>query len=209
MGEYNQHLSSLFRSFNQSIAIVLLLLIQGPSFAADVPQAGNPANGSKAWADNCTRCHNMRSPNDLTDEQWITSVFHMRIRAGLTGQETRDILSFLQASNSDTSLQALPTSTLKVAVNETTTPTDGKSVYEASCVACHGANGKGTLPSVPDFTQQGGRLSQPKHVLLVNILNGVQSAGSPMPMPARGGNPLLTDEELSATLDYLLLTFKP
>ena len=41
----------------------------------------------------------MRSPTDLRDDQWITTVFHMRVRAGLTGQEARDILTFLQGSN--------------------------------------------------------------------------------------------------------------
>jgi mono/diheme cytochrome c family protein len=81
----------------------LLLLITGfsaPIQAADFPQAGNFANGSKVWADTCSRCHNMRGPQELRDDQWITTAFHMRIRAGLTGQETRDVITFLQTSNS-------------------------------------------------------------------------------------------------------------
>lgn len=57
------------------------------------------ARGAKAWADNCTRCHNMRDPRDFRDDQWATVMQHMRLRAGLTGQETRDILKFLQGSN--------------------------------------------------------------------------------------------------------------
>lgn len=57
------------------------------------------ARGAKAWADTCQRCHNLREPKDFRDEQWAVIMSHMRIRAGLTGQETRDILKFLQGSN--------------------------------------------------------------------------------------------------------------
>jgi mono/diheme cytochrome c family protein len=55
--------------------------------------------GAKAWAENCSRCHNMRAPDEFRDDQWRPIVYHMRVRAGLTGQETRDILKFLQATN--------------------------------------------------------------------------------------------------------------
>lgn len=66
--------------------------------AAEQP-AGDVGRGAKAWADNCTRCHNVRDPQELRDDQWKTSIFHMRIRAGLTGQEARDIITFMQESN--------------------------------------------------------------------------------------------------------------
>ncbi len=67
--------------------------------AAEFPAPGDVAAGGIAWVENCTHCHNLRNPNELRDDQWITSVFHMRLRAGLTGKETRDILSFIQAAN--------------------------------------------------------------------------------------------------------------
>ena len=35
----------------------------------------------------------------VRDDFWEPSVLHMRLRAGLTGQETRDILTFLQKAN--------------------------------------------------------------------------------------------------------------
>ena len=57
------------------------------------------ARGAKAWADNCTRCHNTRDPKELRDDQWRSTVYHMRVRGNLTGQDTRDILKFLQESN--------------------------------------------------------------------------------------------------------------
>jgi hypothetical protein len=45
------------------------------------------------------RCHNMRDPKELDDKQWKAVVTHMRLRAGLTGQDARDILVFLQLTN--------------------------------------------------------------------------------------------------------------
>ena len=69
------------------------------AFAVDYPEPGDVGAGAVAWVENCTHCHNLRNPNELRDDQWITSMFHMRLRAGLTGQETRDILSFIQAAN--------------------------------------------------------------------------------------------------------------
>ncbi len=61
--------------------------------------AGDFNRGVKAWSENCARCHNMRDPKEFTDGQWQVIVTHMRLRAGLTGQDARDILAFLQASN--------------------------------------------------------------------------------------------------------------
>ncbi len=60
---------------------------------------GDVGRGAVAWSNNCDRCHNMRQPNEFTDNQWRPIISHMRIRAGLTGQEARDILKFLQANN--------------------------------------------------------------------------------------------------------------
>ena len=67
--------------------------------AADYPPKGDPVRGVQAWAENCDRCHNIRDPKELRDDQWITTIHHMRVRAGLTGQQLRDILTFLQQSN--------------------------------------------------------------------------------------------------------------
>lgn len=57
------------------------------------------ARGAQAWANNCSRCHNMRDAAELRDDQWRPVIAHMRVRAGLTGTESHEILVFLQASN--------------------------------------------------------------------------------------------------------------
>lgn len=60
---------------------------------------GDVARGAVTWNENCARCHNMRQPNEFRDDQWHVIANHMRLRAGLTGQETRDVVRFLQQSN--------------------------------------------------------------------------------------------------------------
>jgi len=192
-------------TLSKRTALLLLtaLAIQ-PLYALDYPEEGDFAQGSKAWSENCARCHNMRSPSDLRDDQWVTSVFHMRVRAGLTGQEARDILTFLQGSNARVENidlgQVESTKTDSVSIS-------GKQVYEGNCLACHGANGKGSIPGVPDFNAKNGRLSKSDSELLSNIITGIQSPGSSMPMPPRGGNSQLSDTDLNAALKYIKASF--
>jgi mono/diheme cytochrome c family protein len=165
---------------------------------------GDVNRGAGAWSNNCARCHEMRSPTEFRDDLWKPIVTHMRVRAGLTGQQQRDILAFLQASNNP-----LPTT---VAVSVAAEPMagatlSGKAIYNQTCIACHGASGTGSIPGVPDFTAPGGPLSKPDDVLIRNITNGFQSPGSPMAMPAKGGNPDLSHADVQAVLGYLRESF--
>lgn len=57
------------------------------------------SRGAQAWQENCSRCHNLRSPDELQDYEWATSVDHMRVRANLPGQVAEDIKLFLENSN--------------------------------------------------------------------------------------------------------------
>lgn len=57
------------------------------------------AKGAQTWADTCARCHNMRDARSLRDDQWRAAVAHMRVRAGLTATEAKNVLAFLQQSN--------------------------------------------------------------------------------------------------------------
>ena len=175
------------------------------AMAAGYPEPGDFASGSRVWAENCNRCHNVRDPRDLRDDQWITAMFHMRIRAGLTGRETRDILTFLQASNTviaaDSKLTALATE------QATESTYSGAEIYAQTCVACHGADGTGALPGVPNFSHADGPLGKSNEILHQNIFLGYQSPGSPMAMPPKGGNPALTGDDIDLVLRYLREVF--
>ncbi len=84
---------------------------------------------------------------------------------------------------------------------------NGEQIYNQNCVACHGMDGKGTIPGAPDFTTKGGVLSSPDKLLVDRIMNGYQSPGSPMAMPAKGGNPSLSRKDILAVLAYMRQTF--
>ena len=201
--------TTAIRNAMLSLFIIASALLASPmTIAADITEGGNAQQGAKIWAETCNRCHNMRSPTDLTDEEWVASVFHMRVRAGMTGQQARDVLAFLQASNGDVSLLMNATPVAQT-VSAPAESANGQSVYESSCIACHGNNGQGAIPGVPDFTAADGPLTKSDEVLLDHVINGYQSEGSPMPMPARGGNAQLTDAELAAALDYIKKAFNP
>ena len=187
------------------IGVVLIALwLPSLTWAQDFPEVGDFTEGAKSWADNCSRCHNMRDPQDLRDDQWITTAFHMRMRAGLTGQQTRDILTFLQASNNR--VQEV-NATLQEITTVANTSLSGEEVYNQTCIACHGANGKGMVPGAPDFTKADGPLSQSDEVLLQHITEGFMSKGSPMAMPPKGGNSSLSEEEIQAVLQHMKKTF--
>ncbi len=193
----NKIYSNLFKL--SSISLLLLGIgVSLSSQAADYPEAGNFSNGSKVWADNCNRCHNMRGPKELRDDQWISTAFHMRMRAGLTGQETRDVITFLQGSNTKT--VASGSTQVSAAISKGVT---GKETYEKTCIACHAADGKGAFPGTPNFTSSSGPLSKSDAVLIEHINNGFQSPGSPMAMPPKGGNPNLGPSDISSVLKYI------
>ncbi len=82
-----------------AIGIALLFSLQAVHAAAEQQDAASFSRGAKSWAQNCARCHNMRDAKEFRDDQWKIIVSHMRVRAGLTGQEARDILLFLQKNN--------------------------------------------------------------------------------------------------------------
>jgi len=55
--------------------------------------------GVQLWAENCSRCHNMRPPDSYSDAQWDVAVLHMRIRANLTADDANAIVDYLKSAN--------------------------------------------------------------------------------------------------------------
>ena len=86
-------------------------------------------------------------------------------------------------------------------------PTHGAAIYAQTCVACHGADGRGRIPGTPDFTKRGGVLRKPHAALQAHILHGYSSPNSPISMPPRGGNPGLTDQDIRDVHAYLHKAF--
>jgi len=78
---------------------------------------------------------------------------------------------------------------------------DGESVYNTSCVACHGTGAAGA-PKLGDEEEWATRLDQGFEVLVQHAIEGYQ--GEAGVMPARGGNASLTDEQVEAAVEFIV-----
>lgn len=94
---------------------------------------------------------------------------------------------------------------VKIAVAASPPGRDGQQVYQASCVACHGAGIAGA-PKLDDKGQWAKRIAKGVDTLYASAVNGVQ--GSAGAMPAKGGNPALSDAEVRAAVDYMVAQSK-
>lgn len=77
----------------------------------------------------------------------------------------------------------------------------GPQVYNAACVACHGA-GVGGAPVYGAADQWTARLAQGKDVLYDHAINGYTGAAGYM--PPKGGRLDLSDAEIEAAVDYII-----
>ncbi len=91
------------------------------SASSSAQDAAQFARGAKEWQLVCGSCHNLRSPSELSNAEWDVAMGQMRVRAGLTGAQARDILAFLKASNSKAPLLA-PLSSVGAAAAADETP---------------------------------------------------------------------------------------
>ena len=79
---------------------------------------------------------------------------------------------------------------------------DGKAIYSGICVSCHGSGIPG-IPQLGDTAAWADRITRGKEELYTNAIVGyVGSSG--MPMPAKGGNPALSEAEVKAAVDYMI-----
>jgi len=88
-------MKNIMKSFT---VVGFVLLSLSTNVAASEEKKADSVNGAQVWADTCMRCHNLRAPGDLSKRAWKYSMNHMRVRAGLTGEETRNVLAFILES---------------------------------------------------------------------------------------------------------------
>jgi len=79
-------------------------------------------------------------------------------------------------------------------------PTDGKSVYENACFACHG-NGIAGAPKIGDKAAWAPRIAQGKATLEQHAIAGF--TGSKGMMPPKGGWPNLSDDAVRNAVEYM------
>ena len=174
--------------------------------------AADVTRGARAWSQVCERCHNLRSPSELEPADWDLAMTHMQVRANIPQRAADDIRAFLMSSASPPLFaetdQAAPASQAAGAEPRGQgDPVRGRSVYDATCVACHGADGRGVLPGMPalggDYSAHAGSEEE----LIDHMVEGFQSDGSQIAMPPLGGNPSLTRKDMTDALAYIKQAF--
>jgi len=78
---------------------------------------------------------------------------------------------------------------------------NGKSTFDTVCTACHGTGVAGA-PKFGDKAAWGPRIAQGKPALYNSALHGKNA------MPAKGGNPGLSDDAVKAAVDYMVAAAK-
>ena len=76
----------------------------------------------------------------------------------------------------------------------------GEDTYKAACAVCHDAGVAGA-PKVGDASGWINRLEQGVDILVEHAINGYQ--GEQGFMPAKGGNPSLSDEQVQKAVEYM------
>ncbi|WP_280552535.1 c-type cytochrome [Halomonas sp. 25-S5] len=78
---------------------------------------------------------------------------------------------------------------------------DGAAIYNQICMACHETGAAGA-PVRGNAEQWSARLEQSTDTLYSHAINGFNA------MPAKGGNPSLSDDEVKAAVDHLIAPVK-
>lgn len=78
---------------------------------------------------------------------------------------------------------------------------DGKSVYDATCVACH-ATGVANAPKLGDKAAWAPRVATGKEALFKAVITGKGA------MPPKAGNANLAEADIRAAIDYMLAAVK-
>lgn len=76
-------------------------------------------------------------------------------------------------------------------------PKTADQVYNSVCMACHDTGAAGA-PKRGDKAAWAPRLTQGMATLYEHSINGIRG------MPAKGGNPKLSDDEVKSTVDYIV-----
>jgi cytochrome c5 len=84
--------------------------------------------------------------------------------------------------------------------------TDGKTIFGNLCTTCH-TNAATGAPVISDKAAWAPRVAQGLDTLVKHATEGFQGKGGTL-MPAKGGNPALTDAQVKATVEWMLSQVK-
>ena len=83
----------------------------------------------------------------------------------------------------------------------------GEQLYMQNCMVCHADDGSGAMPGVLDLDENRAWSLIDDETLLTRLKQGIQKPGASISMPAKGGNPNLTDKDLKEIINYMRQSF--
>ncbi len=130
---------------------------------------------------------------DLEDTEVQRAVVYMANLSGANWKASEEAASVARTPVTATDVENNKDSDKKQEVQKI----DGKKIYDSACMACHGVGVAGA-PKAGDKSAWSTSVAKGKTALYISAIQGVRA------MPAKGGNPSLSDEEVKAAVDYLV-----
>lgn len=164
----------------------LTLIFVGAIFVGpSITFAQSSISGAEVINNNCARCHNARSVDEFSIEEWSVIMPHMREKAHLSRQESEAALLFLQ-----TILTSPPPQASAVIEGES----GAELATRFACMGCHSINGVGGTvgPVLDDVVDLKGL------EYFVQKLQNPQFNNSVSAMPKMP----LSDEQIHALAEY-------
>jgi mono/diheme cytochrome c family protein len=186
--------------FGVSLAGLLLIASATVASGAGIQIPEGP--GSNLVYAKCQTCHDLQYVVDakgLLPAQWNAVLASMKdYGLEISDQEKSEILKYLT-----TYLSPNPPPVAKAETQPT--KADGKTVFQESCAACHGADGKGQPGYFPPLAGNPDLFKDPVFPVLV-VLNGI---GGPITVEGKnynGSMPAfnhLSDAEIAAVVNFI------
>ena len=150
--------------------------------------------------------------SDLTDDEVKRAVVFMASKAGATWTAPPVAATAAAAAPAATPAKAAPatppapavTAAAPAAAPAAAAPaaaSDGKKIYESTCVACHGAG----LAGAPKFGDKAAWAPRIKTGMPTLYQTAIAGKGA---MPPKGGNLSLSDADVKAAVDYMVNSSK-
>lgn len=152
----------------------------------------------------------------LTDEEIQNAILYMTKKAGFdlggevaeaSGDSKAEATSQAATEEGEPAApnapaqDAAPSAPSAPAAPEVVATAEGEKLYKGLCFSCHDSGIAGS-PKLGDVDAWSDRIAQGMDTLYANTINGKGA------MPAKGGNPALTDDEIKLVVDYMIAESK-
>ncbi len=164
------------------LLVAVLMLLGMSAVSSDTDKAS--INGAAVFNNNCARCHNARSLDEFSLNEWAVIMPHMREKAHLTGRETDAVMQFIRLVKNGSG------------DSEKKSISSGAALFKKySCLGCHRFQGTGgTVGPALDST-----IEDKGNEYFVKKLKNPQFNNPSSPMPRMP----LTADEIEALATFL------